>query len=92
MSYLDYVGFKLLVQLNAASTDWNATQRTVTAAVKYWDIIKADVKKDKGLNNLMLVTIEGLQKAQRLKNRDMLLFAAQVDLEAVDLLEGFYEK
>ena len=91
VSYLDYVGFKLLAQLNAANTDWNATQQTVTAAVEYWDIIKVDVKKDKALNNLMLVTIEGLQKAQKLKNIDMLLFAAQVDLEAVDLLEGFYE-
>ncbi len=92
VSYLDYVGFKLLVQLNEEEVAWNETYTTVYDAVIYWNIIKTDVKKNKGLHNLMNVIVDGLRDAQKTQDKEMLVFAAKANLEAVDLLEEFYKK
>ncbi len=93
VSYLAYVGFKLLAQLNnEQEVDWNATQNTVYDAVIHWNIIKGDVRNNKALYSLMNVMIDGLRDAQKSRNREMLMFGANVNMEIVDLPEEYYEK
>jgi hypothetical protein len=80
VSLLDYAGFKFKALLYAKPGDWKALQEVGKQAQKNWDTIKPKVT-DKGLNRACVS-----------KNADMALFAAQVDLALVDLLEAEFEK
>lgn len=91
VSLLDYVGFRFLAVLHAQPGDWSALQEATKYAQKNWDAIKSRVT-NKGLREAMDITIAGLIKACSVKNADMALFAAQVDLAQVDLLEAFFDK
>jgi len=91
VSLLDYVGFRFLAVLHAKPGDWPDLQEATKYAQKNWDAIKSRVT-DKGLREAMDITIAGLIKACTLKNADMALFAAQVNLAQVDLLEAFFDK
>ena len=91
VSLLDYVGFRFLAVLHAKPGDWTDLQEATKYAQKNWDAIKSRVT-DKGLREAMNITIAGLIKACTVKNADMALFAAQVNLAQVDLLESFFDK
>jgi hypothetical protein len=88
---LDYIGFKLLALLKQQNVDWNLIKITSNEGVSQWENIKIQTS-DKPLRNVMDTAIQGIQVAVNSKNIDMLRFAAQVDLDLVDLLEGYFEK
>lgn len=88
---LDYIGFKLLALLKQQNVDWNLIKITSNEGVSQWENIKIQTS-DKPLRNVMDTAIQGIQVAVNSKNMDMLRFAAQVDLDLVDLLEGYFEK
>lgn len=88
---LDYIGFKLLALLKQQNVDWNLIKITSNEGVSQWENIRIQTS-DKPLRNVMDTAIQGIQVAVNSKNMDMLRFAAQVDLDLVDLLEGYFEK
>ena len=88
---LDYIGFKLLALLKQQNVDWSLAKITSNEGVSQWENIKIQTS-DKPLRNVMDTAIQGIQVAVNSKNIDMLRFAAQVDLDLVDLLEGYFEK
>jgi hypothetical protein len=91
VSLLDYVGFRFLAVLHTKPGDWSNLQEAAEYAQKNWDAIKPRVT-NKGLREAIDITIAGLSKACTVKNPDMALFAAQIDLVLVDLLENFFDK
>lgn len=65
--------------------------KTVDEAINQWKEIKSQIS-DIGLYVTVNTTIVGMELASQLKNVEMLKFAAQMDLDLVDLLEGHFEK
>jgi len=88
---LDYVGFKVRALLRQNKKNWHLISETVDEGKKQWQQVKAKVTSN-GLYDAANTTITGLERAATSKNIDMLDFAAQVNLDLVDLLEGFFEK
>jgi hypothetical protein len=88
---LDYVGFRIHALLRQNEIDWHLISETVDEGKSQWEQVKRKVT-NKGLYDSLNTTITGLEIASTSKNIDMLKFAAQVDLDLVDLLEGFFEK
>jgi hypothetical protein len=91
VSKLDYVGFKLKVLLAASPPDWPAIQTTIEAAGRHWHELEPRVG-DKGLRDAVKTVLAGLHQATGAKNAEMAVFAAQMDLALVDLLEGYFER
>jgi hypothetical protein len=91
VSKLDYVGFKLKVLLAASPPDWAAIQTTIEAAGRHWHELEPRVS-DKGLRDAVKTVLAGLHQATSTKNAEMAIFAAQMDLTLVDLIEGFFER
>ncbi len=88
---LDYVGFRLKVLLAASPPDWPAIQKTSEEAAGHWQALEPRVV-DKGLRDAVKTVIAGLNQATRTNNTEMAVFAAQMDLALVDLLEGYFER
>ena len=91
VSLLDYAGFKLHVLAAASQPDWTAMRQTVDEAAKWWAATKPKVS-DKKLADAFSSTVRGLQQAGKIEHLPMLNFAAQIDLDLVDLLEGYFER
>lgn len=91
VSLLDYAGFKLHVLGAAPQADWGAVRQTTADAAKWWAAIRAKVS-DEPLGDAMDSTVLALQQASKLGHLPMLHFAAQMDLDLVDLLEGDFER
>jgi hypothetical protein len=91
VSRLDYSGFKLKVLLAATPPDWSAIQKTVEAAGGQWYALEPRVG-DKALRDAVKTVIAGLNQATSANNLEMAVFAAQMDLALVDLLEGYFER
>jgi hypothetical protein len=89
VSLLDYSGFKLSTLSANPKPDWPEIQTTTVEAIKFWSAIEQDVK-NAGLHDLMQSLFEGLASAVTRRDPVMLEFGAQMDLDAVDLLEGYY--
>lgn len=89
VSLLDYAGFKLHVLAAADKPDWEAMRKTVAEAAGWWTAIKPKVS-DAKLRDAVNTTIRGLETAAQAENLPMLKFAAQVDLDLVDLLESHF--
>jgi hypothetical protein len=90
VSLLDYTGFKLEVLLHAKSPDWSVIRKTAVEARQHWTAIESRVS-DNGLRDAVNTMITGMNKATTAENADMAVFAAQIDLALVDLLEGYFE-
>jgi hypothetical protein len=88
---LDYVGFKIQVLLKQNIIDWNLISDAATEGASLWNKIKNKIS-DKGLQDIMNTAIKGIKNSANSKNIEMLKFAAQVDLDLVDLLEKYFEK
>ena len=86
VSLLDYAGFKLQVIAASQRPDWEDIRSTVGEAAGWWNAINSKVS-GKGLYDAFGSTIRGLDEAANLENLPMLRFAAQMDLDLVDLLE-----
>ena len=91
VSLLDYVGFKLKVLAAAAEPDWNAMRKTAEEASALWNALKRRVS-DKALRDAFSSTVTGIREATNKENLAMLFFAAQIDLDLVDLLENHFER
>ena len=91
VSLLDYAGFKLHVLAAAPQPDWGAMRQTVEDAVGWWKVTQPKVS-DKHLRDTMQSTVRGLEQAIQIESLPMLNFAAQIDLDLVDLLEGYFER
>ena len=90
VNLLDYAGFQLHVLAAAPKPDWKAIRRVVDDAAAWWKATKPRVK-DRALSDAFSSTIRGLHEAAESENLAMLEFAAQMDLDLVDLLENFFE-
>jgi hypothetical protein len=62
----------------------------VADAATWWAAIKPTVK-NKGLRDALNSTIRGLSQAGKIEHLPMLHFAAQMNLDLVDLLENYFE-
>jgi hypothetical protein len=91
VSLLDYAGFKFMALLHAKATDWLALEKVAEEAQQNWAAIHPRVT-DKGLSDAVDTAIAGMYKACIEKNAGMAVFAAQIDLALVDLLEGYFER
>lgn len=90
VSLLDYAGFRFLALLHVQPVDWRLLQGAGEQVRKNWTAIKVKVA-DGGLRDAVDVAVAGMNRACALKNADMALLAAQVDLAIVDLLEAGFE-
>ena len=90
VSLLDYVGCCRHVLDAAAKPDWDAIAATVAEGERWWDSVD-DRVDDQGLRDAIDSTMEGLRIATDGKNLPMLHYAVQMDLDLVDLLEGYFE-
>jgi hypothetical protein len=84
---LDYAGFKLRCLAATQETDWQDIRRTVGEATGWWSAVEPKVSQQ-GLRDAFGTLIRGLGDAVTLKSLPMLRFAAQIDLDLVDLLES----
>jgi hypothetical protein len=91
VSLLDFAGFKLHVLDAAPTPDWDGMRDVVAEAAGWWKTAKPKVS-DKGLRDAVESTIRGMQQAVKTENLPMLHFAAQIDLDLVDVLEVYFEK
>ena len=91
VSLLDCAGFKLHVLAAAPQPDWIAMRQSVEEATKWWAALKPKVS-EKGLRDAFNSTIRGLEQAGQLEHLPMMNYAAQMDLDLVDLLEGYFER
>jgi hypothetical protein len=91
VSLLDYAGFKIHVLTAAESQDWSSIKRTADEAQGWWAAIRLKVKHPK-LRDAMDTAVRGLGESAAARNLAMVNFAAQVDLDLVDLLEAEFEK
>ncbi len=91
VSLLDYTGFKFEVLLHTKTPDWMALKKVAEEARQNWAAIQPRVT-DNGMCDAFNTVIAGMSKACNEKNHGMALFAAQIDLALVDLLEGFFEE
>jgi hypothetical protein len=91
VSRLDYVGFKLKVLLAATPPDWSSIQKTSEAAGLHWHALGSHVA-DKGLHDAVKTVMAGLNQAIGSQNVEMAVFAAQMDLALVDLLEEYFQR
>lgn len=86
VSLLDYSGFKLKTLANAGSVDWAAMAAATDEASGFWKPL-ADKVKEKGLRDLMNSLQDGLSQGVAEQDATQVAFAAQMLLDAVDLLE-----
>ncbi len=91
VSLLDYAGFKLHVLAAAPQPDWKAMRQLTNDAATWWSAIRAKISGH-ALRDAFDSTVRGLQAAGKAEHLPMLDFAAQMDLDLVDLLEASFEK
>lgn len=86
---LDYTGFKIQSLLTMSNIDWVLLGKVAGEANAYWSGIEHNIT-NKALRDTFNTDIQGLAEAVKKKNREMLFFASQVDLDLVDLLEEYF--
>ena len=91
VSLLDWAGYQLQVLAAAGTPDWDAMSKVAAAADGWWKAIAKKVS-DKNLRATVNSTMLGLQQSTHEKNLSMVKFAARIDLDLVDLLEGAFKK
>lgn len=91
VSLLDYAGFKLRVLAAAEKPSWKDIRETVDDADAWWRALHGRVS-ERSLRDAFDSTIRGLRDASRIEDVPMLRFAAQIDLDLVDLLEVDLER
>lgn len=87
VSLLDYAGFNLRVLAAARNPHWQEIRKAVGEAAGWWSAIESRVSQ-KGLRDAFGTSLRGLNDATKLENVPMLRFAAQIELDLVDLLEA----
>ena len=88
--WLDYIGFEIQALSNMTDPNWHMLQKSVEEAFKLWSPVEQKITSN-GLRDVYNTTLNGLAVALETKNIPMLHFAAQIDLDLVDLLENYFE-
>ncbi|MEJ2656651.1 MAG: hypothetical protein P8012_05575 [Desulfobacterales bacterium] len=91
ISLLDYAGFKFETLLHARSTNWPELKKVAEEAHRNWVAVQPRVA-DKALRDTVEAAVAGMYKACIEKNAEMAVFAGQIDLALVDILEGYFER
>ena len=65
-------------------------RKTAAEAAASWKAIMNKVS-DKRVRDTVNSTLAGMEKAAKIENLPMIQFAAQIDLDLVDVLEGHFE-
>lgn len=91
VNLLDYAGFKILILAKAKVPNWPSIGATVEESAKNWNFIEPKIR-DQGLRDVFSTMEGGLQQATKTRNVQMLEFGARVQLDLVDLLEGYFLK
>lgn len=89
VSLLDYSGFKLKTLAKADRVDWKTVAAAGDEANGYWSAIAGKVH-DRGLRDLVNSIQEGLAQGVAQHDASLMAFAAQMLLDAVDLLENSF--
>jgi hypothetical protein len=89
VSLLDYAGYQLEVLAAADKPDWDAMKKVAADAERWWNAIASKIS-DKNLRAAVTSTIRGIKQAAEEQNLAMAKFAARIDLDLVDLLEGAF--
>ena len=90
VSLLDYAGYELQVLAAVEKPDWDAISKIADDAEAWWNTIGNSKVTDKNLRATVTSTIRGIKQAVHDQNLAMLKFAARIDLDLVDLLEGAF--
>lgn len=86
VALLDYTGFKLGILARAAAVDWQAALTTADEAAALWAALAPQVH-DHALSDLVDSIDGGIRDAAARRDAAALRFAAQLELDVVDLLE-----
>jgi len=89
---LDYAGFKLSVLARAPQPDWEVAAAIAREAHKYWSDVRKAINKGRALTDLGSTIEKGIDAAIAAHDREELAFAAQVQLDAADLLEQHFQR
>ena len=91
VSMLDYSGFKLSALTAAATPSWTMIGAAASEASGVWKALAPQVQ-DTGLRDLMNSIITGLEDAVDRHDVAQSRFAAQIILDAVDVLEQHFAR
>jgi hypothetical protein len=89
VALLDYAGFRLSLLAAEPRPDWTAVRRTVEEAGSWWDTLARRVHAS-GLRDLLGSVHQGMADALGARDLRALRLTARVELDAVDLLEGYF--
>lgn len=89
VSLLDYAGFRLTALTSQSVPDWTAVRITANEARQQWSSIASTVQ-NQSLKATVNTAMAGMTTAVDLRDAQMTLFAAQVTLDLVDLLEAYF--
>lgn len=82
---------KLLTLLKRQKINWDSVEMTVSEGTSLWSDLNKERVESRTLRDAVDSTISGMTRASLFKNIEMLQFVAQIDLDLVDLLEGYFE-
>jgi hypothetical protein len=91
VAMLDYSGFKLSVLAARQDTDWTTIAATARGSDDSWSALTTSVK-DASIRNLVSAIQDGLRAAVERKDIHGVKFAAKMQLEVVDVLEGHFQR
>lgn len=89
---IDYAGYQLQILAAADKPDWDAISQIAADADTWWTAIAKPKITNKAVRATVNSAMRGTKQAAREKNLPMLKFAAQMDLDLVDVLEGLFPK
>ncbi|HVT37783.1 MAG TPA: hypothetical protein VHE78_01940 [Gemmatimonadaceae bacterium] len=91
VNLMDYAGYQFLVLAAADTPDWDAMSKLAADADGWWKSIARKVTAV-DLRGAINRTMVGLKQSAQEKNLSMAKFAAHMDLDLVDVLEGTFTK
>jgi hypothetical protein len=91
VAMLDYSGFKLSVLAAMQVADWATIAATARGSDDSWSVLTTSVK-DASIRNLVSAIQDGLRAAVDRNDIHGVKFAAKMQLEVVDVLEGYFRR
>jgi hypothetical protein len=91
VAMLDYSGFKLSVLAAMQDMDWTTIAATANGSDHSWSVLTNSVN-DHSIGNLVSGIQDGLRAAVERKDIHGVKFAAKMQLEVVDVLEGYFQR
>lgn len=91
VSLMDYTGFKAKALLGSKNIGWKELLNNANEAGKLWSEIQHGVKSP-GLHDAVNTAIKGMKESAIEKNVTASKLSAEMNLDLVDLLEGYFNK